>query len=68
MPKVNGYQVCRELKGNAAIAPIKVVMVTGLVEESDWHRALEAGADDYLTKPFYPRSLLEKVEQLLGPA
>ena len=66
MPGRDGYEVCRVLKSDPATAPIKVIMLTALAQESDRQRALEAGADDYFTKPFSPTALLERVEALLA--
>ena len=67
MPERNGYEVCRALRGDLETAHIKVIMLTALAQESDRSKALEAGADDYFTKPFSPRALLEKVEEVLSP-
>ena len=66
MPGRNGYEVCQALKGDPETAQIKVIMLTALAQESDRWKALEAGADDYVTKPFSPRALLEKVEEVLS--
>ena len=62
MPARNGYEVCRLLKSDPATASMKIVMLTALAQDSAKQKALEAGADDYLTKPFSPTTLLEKVE------
>ncbi len=65
MPKINGYEVCRRLKGNPETSSIKVIVLTALVEESGEERARIAGAEGYLTKPFSPLALLDKVEETL---
>ena len=65
MPKVNGYQVCEYLKGRPHLAKIPVVLVTGLHEMRDKVRGLEAGADDFLHKPFHPVELRTRVQSLL---
>lgn len=66
MPDLDGYEVCRALKGDPNTAGIAVVMLTARAQEGDRRRGVEAGADAYLTKPFSPRALLETVERLLG--
>ncbi len=67
MPKMNGYELCLELKRDPATAHVKVVMLTGLDQEFDRRKALhEARADAYVAKPFSPRELLEKVEKFLA--
>ena len=66
MPGLDGYQLCRVLKEAADTVHIKVIMLTALGQESDREKALEAGADDYIAKPFSPTVLLEKVDEALG--
>ena len=66
MPRMDGDEVCRALKADPATAQITVVLLTALDQEVAWRRGLEAGANDYLTKPFSPTALLEKVEEILG--
>lgn len=69
MPKKSGFEVCQELKGNPLTASIKVVMLTGVVPDRDGHKAIgEAEADDYITKPFSPLSLLRKFEEMMSTA
>ena len=65
MPKLNGYEVCRELKKDPATASITIIMLTALAQDSERAKAMEAGADDYFTKPFSPTALLNKVEEVL---
>ena len=65
LPEMNGYQVCRELKGNPETEAIPVVMVTAKSQESDKFWAQETGADDYVTKPFEMEELLQKLQDNL---
>lgn len=65
MPKLDGFEVCRRLKGSEATSQIKVVMLTGLGTEHDHSDGETAGADAYFVKPFSPRALLEKIGEML---
>lgn len=65
MPGASGFQVCEAVRQKSRV-PIMMLTVRG--EEEDLVRALELGADDYLTKPFSPRTLLARVKALLRRA
>jgi len=65
LPGMNGLDVCRKLKANAATASICVVMLTARGEEADIVTGLEMGADDYITKPFSPRILAARLKAVL---
>ena len=65
MPGASGFQVCEAVRRNSRV-PIMMLTVRG--EEEDLVRALELGADDYLTKPFSPRTLLARAKALLRRA
>jgi len=64
MPDMDGFEVCRRLKGNPKTHHIPVVMVTALDQASDRVRGLEAGADDFLTKPVGEIALISRVRSL----
>ncbi|MGE7473103.1 PleD family two-component system response regulator [Bosea sp. NPDC003192] len=65
MPGMNGFEVCRRLKSNATTAHIPVVMVTTLDQPSDRLKGLDAGADDFLTKPIDDTALFARVRSLV---
>jgi len=64
MPDMDGFEVCRRIKGNPNTHHIPVVMVTALDHPSDRVRGLEAGADDFLTKPVSDVALIARVRSL----
>jgi len=65
MPGASGFQVCEAVRQKSRVP---IMMLTARGEEEDLVRALELGADDYLTKPFSPRTLLARVKALLRRA
>ncbi len=65
MPKLNGYEVCRRLKASPLTADIPVIMLTAKSQKEDKFWGRDAGADDYITKPFDPVELETLVEKLL---
>jgi two-component system, cell cycle response regulator len=64
MPGMDGYEVCRHIKSNAKTRHLPVVMVTALDQRSDRVQGLEAGADDFLTKPVDDIALVTRVKNL----
>lgn len=65
MPGMDGFEVCRRIKSNPATAHIPVVMVTALTDASDRIKGLEAGADDFLSKPLNDTALMSRVRSLV---
>jgi len=65
MPEMDGFEVCRRLKANPKTHHIPVIMVTALDQPSDRVRGLEAGADDFLTKPVSDLALIARVRSLV---
>jgi two-component system, OmpR family, response regulator MtrA len=65
MPKRTCYEVLAELRGDAALRDLKVILLSARVQQTDVERGYDAGADAYLPKPFKAPELVEKVEELL---
>jgi DNA-binding response OmpR family regulator len=65
MPQRNGFQACRELKGNSTYSQIPVVMISSKGSESDKFWGKEQGADGYIVKPFSNEDLLRMVRNLV---
>ncbi len=65
MPEVNGFEVCRKIKENEQHRSIPVVMITGLTAKEDRVTGIEAGADDFMSKPFEATEVLARVRMLL---
>jgi PleD family two-component response regulator len=65
MPKISGFEVCKRLRADPATRDIGILMITALDQPSDQDRAVEAGTDDFLTKPINKNELLLCVRSLL---
>lgn len=67
MPRMTGYEVCRLIKANEATSHIPVVFLSAKGQESEVNAGLEAGAVDYILKPFAPDDLVARVSKLVEP-
>lgn len=65
MPGKDGYQIVAELKEKLADAPPVIILLTAKNQKADGMQGLAGGADDYVTKPFSPRELIERIEVAL---
>ena len=65
LPKLDGYRVCRMLKFDEKYKDIPIILFSARVQESDIKMGEEQGADAYITKPFDPKALLAKIDELL---
>ena len=65
MPKMSGFDVCRQLRAAAATKDVSVLMVTALDEPTDIEKAVNAGTDDFITKPINKTELLLRVRAML---
>jgi len=66
MPKLTGYDVVKAMRAEEGTSRIPVILLTARVQEADVSRGFEAGADDYIRKPFSPQELRARVEAILG--
>lgn len=66
MPKMNGFQVLKEMRADPATKNTPVIILTALAQEEDVVKGFQYGVDDYMVKPFRPAELLIRVTKLLG--
>jgi two-component system, cell cycle response regulator DivK len=66
LPGIDGYEVTRRIKADPALRAIPIIAVTSYALSGDDRKALAAGCDAYVTKPFSPRALLAKIRGFLG--
>ncbi|MCA8965541.1 MAG: response regulator [Planctomycetes bacterium] len=66
MPKINGFEVTERVRQDPELSAVKIILLTAKGQESDREVGKSAGADDYMTKPFSPTKILERVKQILG--
>lgn len=65
LPHKNGYEVCAEVKGDPQLADIHVVMLSAKGQQIDRERGMLGGANDYMTKPFSPREIVQYVRNIV---
>jgi len=65
LPKIDGYKVCRMLKFDENYKKIPILIFTARAQESDKKMGEEVGCDGYVTKPFEPKALLERIKELI---
>ena len=68
MPGLSGLEVCAALRSDARTAAVPVILLSARAHQGDAQRGLQAGAVAYVTKPFSPRELVDRVESLLNGA
>ena len=66
MPKLDGYETCKALKSESKTKDIPVILLSAKGRNADQKLGFEVGADDYITKPFSPRKLVERINAILG--
>jgi DNA-binding response OmpR family regulator len=66
MPKKTGFEVCQEVRGNDLLQAVKILMLTAKGRDTDVAKGMALGADDYMTKPFATRELVQKVAEILS--
>jgi len=68
MPRLSGYEVCQQIKEDADLNSITVILLTARGQETDRERAIDVGADEYITKPFDPDVIVQRAQKVLGIA
>ena len=68
MPKLDGYETCKVLKSREETRDIPIILLSAKGRNVDQKTGFEVGADDYITKPFSPRKLVERINAILGHA
>jgi DNA-binding response OmpR family regulator len=68
MPGKSGFEVCQAVRGDDALAGVKILMLSAKGRDTDLAKGSALGANAYMTKPFSTRELADKVRELLGPA
>ena len=68
MPKLDGFEVCKAIRANPDWNSVRIIMLTAKGRDSEREKGLQLGADDYLTKPFSTRDILQRAKDVLQGA
>lgn len=68
MPKLNGFEVCEQVRANEELRSTRILMLTAKGREAEMKKGLALGADDYMAKPFSTRDLVQKIKTMLENA
>jgi DNA-binding response OmpR family regulator len=66
MPKMDGFELTRQLRADEATSRMPIILLTARAQDTDVQQGFDAGADDYLRKPFSPQELRARVQAMLG--
>jgi len=66
MPKLNGFEVTQRIRANKDLDHVHIILLTAKGQDSDREIGIQAGANDYMTKPFSPTKILERAREILG--
>ena len=66
LPRLDGFQICRRIKERPDLRSIYVIILTAKGQQEDRRKGLQAGADAFMTKPFSPKEIIDKLRQILG--
>jgi DNA-binding response OmpR family regulator len=66
MPKMDGFELTRRLRAEESTSRIPIILLTARAQEADVQQGFDAGADDYIRKPFSPQELRARVQAILG--
>ena len=66
MPKKTGFEVCQEVRANPELSDLYIIMLTARGQEADRERGLRLGVNEFMTKPFSPSKIIERVKAALG--
>jgi len=66
MPKINGFEVTQEVRSDQSLDDVKIILLTAKGQECDREIGKDAGANDYMTKPFSPSKILDRAREILG--